>query len=255
MSIRKIVGTFALVFVAGSLFAAEPAGQGAGRGGRGGQGFMGGFGMGGTSKLMLLNREEVQKELNITAEQKEKITKLQTEARGARPEGARNPRDMSQDERKKAMEDMQKKAAETRKANETKLAEILNKDQVKRLDEINIQQMGIQALRAEEVQKALKLTQEQNDKIKAAFDAQMQEMRGMGQRGAGQDRAAMQEKRAKLQKDTEEKVLAILTAEQKDAFTKMKGKELKLEPRTPGQGGQGRRGNRGGEKAGEKGSI
>jgi len=250
MSIRKFVATFALVCVAGSLTAAEQGGQGGNRGGRGQGGFMGGFGMGGSTKLTLLSREEVQKELNITAEQKEKLEKLRTEARGTRPEGGRRDPNASAEDRKKAMEDMQKKATEARKVNEAKLAEILNKDQMKRLDEINTQQLGIQALRVEDIQKQLKITPEQNEKIKAVFDAQMQELRGLGQNAQGQDRTAMREKREKIQKATEEKVLAILTAEQKDAFTKMKGKELKLEPRAPGGRGQGGRG-----KTNEKGSV
>jgi hypothetical protein len=222
------------------------------RGARGGfgQGFGGGFGamMVGGNKLNLLANESVQKELNLTDEQKEKIVKLRAEMRDAsRPAGGRNYKDMSADEKKTAATEGRKKADETRKAAEGKLGDILNKDQAKRLDEISVQQSGTRALLDEKVQKELKLEPAQVEKIKAAYDDEQKEQVKLTEemRGKGRDkdaRTGMMEKREKLQKDTEAKVLGVLNKDQAEAFTKMKGKEFKIERPQGGPGGGGRRG-------------
>src|ERR1043165_3821197 len=157
------------------------------QGGKGGKGNRGGGGMGrGGNPLMLLNVETVQKELKITEDQKSALTKLQSE----QPSFA-DMRNMSADERQAAGEKVQKE-----------VAGILNADQSKRLEEIQLQMMGARALQRADVAEKLGLTEDQKQKIADALP-----QRGGGGKGAGGGKAAMDEANAKA--------LEVLTAEQK----------------------------------------
>jgi Spy/CpxP family protein refolding chaperone len=249
-SVRSVATTIvAFLLVASLATAGEPAAGG--RGGRGGMGFgaPGGFGGFGTSRMLLVNNESVQKELTISTDQKEKIAKIQTDMRsGMRGTGGRGAKDMSAEEKTKAREEMQKKTAEANKTAEAKLAEVLNKDQAKRLDEIYIQRASTRALLDEKVQKELKITKEQGEKVKGALDDEQkarqkifEEMRGAGGAG-GAGGTAMREKLEGLQKETLTKALGFLTADQKAAYEKAKGKEFKYEEPARGRGTGGRRG-------------
>jgi len=226
-----------------------PRGGGPG-GGFQGRGMMGG-GMGfGGGKIYLAQNPQVVTELKITDEQKTKITEI-TKAIQTQMGTPQRQQGATQEERKKAMEE---RTAKMQKANldaEKKLAEVLKPEQMKRLDEISLQQRGIQALKDEVVTKALKITKEQIEKIDAAQKAGQEEQQklfqerrtaGQGQGGPGGNAeagTAMREKMEKIRKDTETKVLAALTDEQKAAFEKMKGTAFKLEMPQRGQRGQG----------------
>jgi Spy/CpxP family protein refolding chaperone len=242
----------AMSFVAGTLYAAEE-GQGAGKSGRGGRGqggagFMGGA-FGGQSKTGLLSRTQVQDELKLTQEQKDKVREAQrAQFTGARGGAGKNATD---EQKKQAQEDRKKAAAETQK----KLEAILNADQVKRLNGIFLQTGGPAAFLDEGIAKELKITAEQKTKIEALLKTQQEEMaklmpaRGQNPGDTKPDVAAIRTKRQELQKETETKVQDVLTADQKTKVKELKGAEFKLEQPAAGAGGGGRGGrNRGAGK-------
>ena len=208
-----------IVFLAVSTAWAQPGG---GRGGPGGFGGFGFGGFGGGSVLFTVLSEQVQKELEISDEQKASLQKLAEEIRGQRPD-FQALRDLSPEEREKKMKEMeeqrQARSAETNK----KVSEILLPSQQERLREIIIQTRGVQAAaNNDDLAKALGLTDEQKQKIKDI---------------AGQD----------LQKMIEEKVLSVLTSDQKAKLEKMKAKKFEFDPAAGGFGGRRNRGGRGGE--------
>jgi hypothetical protein len=184
------------------------------------------------SPLFLLTQKSVREELKLSAEQIKKVTELSEQRR----EAARGWRDLSRDER-------QKKEREQAKANETALAGILQHDQLKRLKQISLQQRGTRAFSDAEIASVLKLTEDQKNDIKKLQDDAQQEIRSLGQGG---NRQEARQKGQQIRKDTDAKILAMLTAEQRSQWKQMTGEPFKgqIQPGFGGQRGQGR-GNRG----------
>jgi len=244
--------SLALLFAVGSLQAQDATKGGGARPGRGGfgGGFMGGMGQ---SKVFLAFNQQVQTELKLDQATKDKLTELQKTLQGTPPNRG-DTKSMTPEDRKKAsekrMEDQKKAAAEAEK----KLPSILSADQLKRLNGIYIQRSGIQALKDEAIATELKLTAEQKTKIADALKASQDEVQklmptGGKKGGAKTDYAEIRTKSEQIRKDTETKVLAILTAEQKTQFEAMKGAEFKMERQATGAGGG--RGGRNAKKSGE----
>jgi hypothetical protein len=111
-----------------------------------------------------------------------------------------------------------------------KLNEILLPHQMKRLTEIFIQQAGASALDDEEVATELNLTVDQKATLAKVRDENRQtmgaQMRELFQPGG--DRDANRDKFAAMRKTADEKVLAVLTSEQKAKFEELKGKTFDL---------------------------
>jgi len=182
---------------------------------------------------MLLRNPGVQKELKVTDDQKEKLTKISADIREKHKDDLAKLRDLSQEDRTKLMKEI---ADESKKA----YGEVLNADQMKRLHQIELQQRGVQAFSDPEVQSALKLTDEQKDKLKTINEDARKEMQAAFQGGGqGGDREAAMKKLQELRKDTMDKASAVLTADQKKAWKDMTGEayEVKFE----GGPGAGRR--------------
>ncbi len=242
----RIAGKSVLVLGLAALLAGPALAQ---RGPGGGGRFGGGS---------LLDNQSVQKELKLTDDQikkvkevtqsvydkhKEELDALRKEGRQAQPEKRQELFKTIGEERNKA------------------LAEVLKPEQSKRYKEITLQQRGAQAFNDEEVQKTLKITDEQKDKIKtinedAAKERQELFPRRGGAGGGGRpDPAAFEEirkKMAALNKETMEKVTAVLTDDQKKAWKDLVGApfEIKFEPPQgrPGGGGQAEKPRRNQEK-------
>jgi hypothetical protein len=106
---------------------------------------------------------------------------------------------------------------------------ILNTDQQKRFKEISLQQQGYSALAQPAVADELKLTDDQKSKLKDILQHQQESMREIFQ-SAGGDRAAAQEKMQTLRKETDDKIAALLTDDQKTQWKAMLGSPFKLEP-------------------------
>lgn len=239
-------------------------GRGGGRGPGGGPGMFGrgpGMFFGGGGVLGLLRIPEVQKELELVDDQLQDIQKLQEELASQRGERPRvDFQNMSEEERRKFVEERQKEAAEREKATKAKVAEILLPMQMERLEQIRIQTQGIRALFDPEVVAKLNITEEQREKMRAVMEesqeSMRERMRELFQRGQQQqqDREAMREQFTKIREELDNKVLAVLTADQKKKFEELKGEPFDMprpqfnRPGGRGPGGGGPGGNRGGDR-------
>jgi len=215
----------------------------------GGRGLGMGRGMGpgsGAMLLPLLNNEKVQKELELVDDQKTKLNELANEQRTAMRELFSSMQDLSPEERQTKMQEAMK---ENQDKLQKKLADILLPNQLARLKEIQLQAEGPMALANPDVTKALNVTSDQQDKIKAALaDAQTkvrEAMSGVRDLSPEERRAKMTEMRDQMQKmrnDLNAKLLEILTQDQRDQFTKMQGAKLDIDFSTLMRPGGGRGG-------------
>ena len=207
-----------------------PGGEG-GPGGPppGGEGMLG---PGQHGLLGLLRNEKVQKELNLTDEQKKNIEKLSQEMRPQRP-GKPGERPSEEPSKERPDRDaMRKKMDERMQQIEKKLADILKSEQLARLKQIQLQVSGVAALSTPEVVKALELTDTQQKKLTAISDRVRQQMFQQGgdrpHRRNAKSSGAM-EKMRKIQKDAMTKALQVLTADQRRKFEELKGQKCDLD--------------------------
>jgi Spy/CpxP family protein refolding chaperone len=217
---RKLVclSAFAAVMMMACIVSAQDRPR---QGGPGRMGMMGGGGR-------ILRNEAVQKELNITDEQKKKLEEVLS-AGGRGPGGGRNFQDMSDDEKAKAREEMEKRSAEQEK----KINEILNDKQQARYKQLRLQAAGAMAFMGEDLQKELGITEEQQGKIRDA----MRELRESMQGAQSGERSGMGEK-------MNAKVMEILTDEQKAKYKTLIGEPFDVTQLRPaGPGGPRRGGN------------
>lgn len=238
--VQKSLVTFAMV--AALTFVA--AGTAEAQGGRGG-----GFGRGGGGIMSLATREPVQKELGLSTDVAEKVKKISdaygeemraemTKIGGADGAGFRN---MSDEDRKK-MDD-------ARMALRTKflpqLKDALTGDQYTRLQQINWQSLGTMAFSDPDLIKAIGLSKEQQDKIAAVnkeFGEKTRELFTGG--GGGGDRQAAFAKMQEINKERDAKANEVLTKEQQEKLTTLKGKEFDVASlRGPPGGGRQRNNN------------
>ena len=211
-------------------------GQGQGRGrGFGGGGF-------GADPLSLLSNEKVQKELDLTTEQKDGAKKLGEEVQTQRREAFAGFQDLSEDERRAKFEEMRTKMQEQAKATQVKVDALLLPPQVERLKQLVLQRQGAGALSNDDVVKALNISDEQKKQLADIRQAGFEKMREFFQPGGSdEDRAAAREKMTAFQKEQTDKSLAVLTADQKAQFEKMQGEKFEF-PADLGRGGPGGRG-------------
>ena len=218
------------------------------------QGRRGGFGGGQGGLTRLAGNEAVQKEIGVTDEQKEKLKALgeeaakdaQEEASAAGLGGGGGFQNLSPEERAKLFEKM---AAVTKKLNDKyspKIKETLKPEQFERLQQISYQAAGTAIYSNADVVKALELTKEQQEKI-ATITKDFQEKR-RALAGAEGGREAM----TKLNEEQTADLAKVLSAEQTEKLTKLKGKTFDVST-LGGRGGPGGgRGGRPGAKGAEK---
>jgi hypothetical protein len=186
----------------------------------------------GVNDLQVATNAAVQKELNLKPEQAEKIKDLAQDVREetmSSLSGAgvdfQGLRDLSPEERTKRMAEIQTKMAEIQKTiNEKfmpKLAEALDKAQLKRVHEIAIQAAGAQALVDAGVAKDLALTSEQKDKLASINKDFAKQIAGLGRGGDATERQA---KMHELSEEQTAKSTEVLTKDQQTQFASMKGK-------------------------------
>lgn len=206
-------GKLALAFGMVALMAAPALAQGRG-------GFGGGMGGG-----MLLTNKGVQAEIKVTEEQASKLTTFAEEFRAKQREAFQGFQDMSQEERQAKMKEM------TESMNKG-LAEILKPEQLKRFHEIQLQQAGAMGLAQGAAAEKLKLTDDQKSQIREIQQESMQAMGDLREQFQN-DREGAMKKMASIRKETLEKALKVLTAEQKKTYEGLTGKpyEVKFEPR------------------------
>jgi hypothetical protein len=210
---HSLVALAAFALLALSLVAASAQGGGGRRGG--------GFGRN-AGGLALLRMESVQKELKMTPDQIAKVDTKQQELR----QQMRELRQNGGDDPRAAMEKMQE-------LNHKAVAEILDETQQKRFHQLELQREGPAALAHKEVQDKLGLSEDQRSKIadiqrKAGEDMRSM-MEGKNLREMSDDeRRTMMEKMRSMQKETGEKMLAVLTDDQRSKWTDMQGAKFEF---------------------------
>jgi len=181
----------------------------------------------------LLRNADVQKELKLSGEQIQKVqqciqrvlAKFKDEGERARGQG-------------QVPEFRKKMAEETARAIEQ--AKILQPGQFTRLQQIARQQLGARALINPEVTKILNLTQEQLAAIQGVLDATGEKVAGLLQ---GKPNEETRQKINAIRKETLDRALAVLSAEQQSAWNDLRGEilEIKFEQVQRGGGGGGMR--------------
>ncbi len=226
--------------------------------GRPGGGFTGGFGFGGSNAYsMIATNTVLQEELKVSGEQKTKLEDalkpinakrneiLGIAAPGAggnrRPAGGQRPM-LTEEQRKEREEKLAKLTEETKKAVEG----VLDEKQAKRLGQINVQLLGFGAYSDKTVQEKLKLDDGQKEKIKGIAEEYAKDSaelrrdapRGLGfgrpggQQPSDEDKKKMEEFTKKsdgLRKEAEDKVVAVLTTDQKNTWKELVGEKVDVQ--------------------------
>ena len=236
--------------------------------------------------LGLLQIEQVQDDLKLTADKKSQLAKMAEEQRAemrerfaGRERGNREEQTdaQRQAEREKMIKEFQEQAKKT----EEKIRGILSAEEFKRIKQIELQQQmeqrGPATFNRPDVIQALGLKEEQQQSLKQIAEglaAQSQETREQtmqlfqGYRDASEDEqvklrekgAQLREKDEAAKKQAQKEAMAVLTEEQKEMLKGLMGKFIKIEMRrrpggprpggAPGQGGGNRRpGGQGGRPA------
>lgn len=200
---------------------------------QGRRGFGGGFG-----PATVINRDEVKEELKLTDEQKTKLSDLNDSSQSKRREVFQSLgidfRNMSDDDRKKMQDAMQKLNSDTL----TEIKAILTADQYKRLREISIQAEGASAIADPEFQKDLNVTDEQKTKVATLQKKQQDAMRELFQKmqDGELDREAMREAMTKNGAILKDEMAKLLSEEQKAKLKALSGAPFKLKEDAPGGG-------------------
>lgn len=254
-----LVALAVVVAQASDAAAQQGKGKGGGRRGvRGIGGFGGGFGQGmpGMEFTMLLPNEGVRKELELTDEQKKEIDDLLTasmEAGRKDFEAIGDFQSLSEEERNKKFTELREKGAARSKELKTNIDEILLPPQADRLKQLGLQLRGTRALSEAEVAEQLAITEDQKKKIEEIntqngeeTQKAMEELRSKGDQ-QNPDFEAFRKKGEELRKAGDEKLMAVLTDDQKKKFDEMKGEkfEFKFEGGGFGFGGGGFGGGKG----------
>jgi hypothetical protein len=225
LSLAATVAALCLVFASDAN--AQPGG------GRGGMGMFGGRG-GAQLLSSLVTMEEVQKELGLSDKQVEEIvgpaTQLNDDLRAEMREIMQGGGDQGE------IADLVKEMKEQ----EGELLKKLNADQMKRLQQLNYQRMGIGMVMDEGAQKELKITDAQKKGIEEAMASMRESMQEMfqGGGGGGGDREAMREKMQEAQTKMQETIEGLLTDKQKEMMEEMKGAAFEFPQRQGRQGGR-----------------
>jgi len=260
-----VAGGMVLVLIASAASAQPPKGPGGPGGpprfgGPGGPpGFGGPGGMRVSNLMMLLAMPAVQKELKLDDQQQEQVKEL----RGELQKQTRSPfgglsfqeiQKLTQEERNKLFAEAQKKAEQFNKQADEKVGKILDAGQLERLEQLRLQREGVAAFNRPEIAKRLGLSEAQQAKIRKIQEEARRPAAGgfPGPDATEEERreffTRIQKQREKVQAD----ILAVLTEEQQQKWSEMKGKEFKFpQPQGPGGFGPGGPGGPGG-KAGER---
>lgn len=211
-----------------------------------GGGFRGGFG-GGGGVLGLLYREDVRQDLQLVDEQQEKVDALADEIRTELQDEMREMfsqmRDLSDEERQQQFEKIRSRMEEVNADAEKRLKKVLLPHQFDRLKQIDVQmrvqQQGAGALTSGELAEMLDLTDSQRERLEERAAEVEQEL---------------QEKISQLRLEARNKMLDVLTAEQRAKLQSLMGDDFAATDSAPSFGrGGGRGGFFGGNRNGNDG--
>lgn len=223
---RVLVPVLALV-VGGAVVAATvaQAAEGPPRGFRGAAGR--------ASLLRLLRIDQVQKELKLSEEDVAKVAQLREKLGAEMRESFSALREIEDREQRRAK--MTELSNELDRKVREQLRDLLSREQMMRLYQIRMQlRPAVDSLTNRFVARRLQLTEEQQEKlteISKDVQAKRSELRGSMRDATQEQRTEVFQKLRKIRAEADEKALGLLTAEQKEAFEKMKGKKVELPTR------------------------
>jgi hypothetical protein len=186
-----------------------------------------GRGGGGDGGVGLLADANVQKELKLTDEERANVELVRKEIEDSGREFFGKMRDMSREE-------IGEKMRERRKEVEKMIAEVLG-DKSKRFKQVQLQVGGVMAAAMNPDNKdAMKITDEQIEKLRETMRDSFQGMQGLG---PDADPAEREKTMKEMRKKNEEATLALLTDEQKKIWKEMIGEPITFEVKMPQFGG------------------
>lgn len=216
ISVRSI-STMAAVTAVCLVFASDAQAQ------RGG----GMFGRGPQLMSSLLSMEEVQKELELTDEQKEEVVVPAAQLNDEMRAEMRELRGADSGEIADFVKEMREQEGE--------IIAKLNDDQKGRLKQLFYQRLGAALLLDEGAQKDLELTDDQVEKITQASTSMREKAMELFQSGGGE---GMREKMTELMEEMQKTLDSVLTEEQNEKLVDLKGEEFKFPERQQRGGGQ-----------------
>lgn len=202
----------------------------------------GGFSMfGGGSSALLLAAPEVQKELAISDEQKGLLDGLLVELREQGRNlfgsgGFQDFKNLSREEIQQRMASFQKRAEEMNKKSDEMINMILEPPQTDRLSQLRLQREGVASFLREDIAQKLGLTDEQRDRMARIQHGSRPDRPSGGFLNFRDMSSEEQREFFKKAREHAEKVnsdtLAVLTPDQREAWTKLQGKKFEFpEPR------------------------
>lgn len=180
--------------------------------------------------LRLLALPEVRTELKLTAEQSEKISKLQRGMKDRLVTTLRNLQNVPTEERRKKFDGF-------RSGVDREVVEILDPAQRKRLRELELQQEGPRALLDPAFAAELRLSNTQNAKLRTLVSKERDKLRELAsaqpanQEPSPEERAKITKQVEEIRKETDAELLKVLSAEQRTRFTVLQGQPFKFPER------------------------
>jgi Spy/CpxP family protein refolding chaperone len=172
--------------------------------------------------LFLLNNPQVQQELKLTEEQRDKVSALGEQLREKFRGLGQELRGLSPEEREKRVQAVNEEV-------EKELAKVLKKEQLQRLKQIALQVEGLAALARPEIAKQVGLTEGQQQQIREILREANEKRRALFQQGPPADRQAMFREMQKIREWVDEQIGKLLTEQQKKKWQELIGEPFKLE--------------------------
>ncbi len=214
-------GCFKAIAAFGMVAALAGPAMAQGRGGYGGEG-------GGAN---LIGNPGIQKELKLDDDQVKKAREVAQDFTARMQDARSSVEGLEGDARMKKIQELSKIGNDEALLT---LGTFLKPEQLKRFKQIRLQQRGANAMTDPAIVSALKVTDDQAEKVKAIIADSRTEMREAQESAAGDRQAAMQ-KFNSIRKESSTKVMALMTDDQKKAWKEMTGEpyEVIYAPRPP----------------------
>ena len=216
-----------------------------------GGGHSGGFGrFGRVDTITLIGSKQVEEELKVTQQQKEKISKAVEAVRSEMRRLTAGLRELPHQEREVKLARIREKREQLNSEARKEIETALSDDQVERLGQISLQMRGVRALADDDLSRKLEMSNDQQNIIKAVLGEQEKRQRELFQNMSNLPRGERGQLFAKIREmrtESESRALAVLTQEQQSAFNELKGAKFEIDRRSLFGGFGGSSGRRGAE--------
>jgi len=179
-------------------------------------------------EMFLLRNKAVQEDLKLSEDQLKKL-----EEQFAKADELRKSLAVKNPDAAKQFQEAQEALAKIGEA----VKGTLTDDQKKRVGQIALQRGGPTAVMRPDIAGQMNFTDEQKEKLKAIAQEQGQKTRELFQNGKDGDRAELVKKFEELRKEHGEKIVGVLTDEQKSKWKELVGEPFKGELTPFGVGG------------------